>query len=111
MRPEFGSPPCSAHFTSGELATARATGSTASGRAAHHQAGDALGALAVGDDLERELAQQRVERLAERAARRRSPARPRTPDAPPAITNTESFVESWPSTMMRSNERSHAARQ
>ena len=30
MRPQLGSPPCSAHFTSGEFATARATGSTAS---------------------------------------------------------------------------------
>src|SRR5215212_6067350 len=32
MRPKFGSPPCRADFTSGELATARATGSTAAGR-------------------------------------------------------------------------------
>ena len=36
-------------------------------------------ALAVGHDLDRELAQQRVDRLAEHAARRRSPARPPRP--------------------------------
>ena len=38
MRPKLGSPPCSAVLTSGELATARATGSTASGPAAHDDA-------------------------------------------------------------------------
>ena len=42
------------------------------------------------------------------AARRRCRASPSTPDAPLAIMNTESLVESWPSTEMRSNERSIA---
>ena len=44
----------------GEFATARATGSTTSIATAHDDPTDALGALAVGDDLERERAQQRV---------------------------------------------------
>ena len=58
MRPQLGSPPCSAAFTSGELATARATRSIARVAAAHDDAPDARGTLAVADDLERELAQQ-----------------------------------------------------
>ena len=65
MRPKLGSPPCSAVFTSGELAIERATGSTASGPPLDHDPADAPGALAVGDHLEGELAQQRVHRLAE----------------------------------------------
>ena len=66
MRPQFGSPPCSAAFTSGELATARATRSTvASCAAVDVDAAGALRALAVADDLQREPAQRVVERLAE----------------------------------------------
>ena len=66
IRPQLGSPPCSAVLTSGELATARATRSTPSAcAAAHDDAADAPGALAVAHDVQRELAQQRVERLAE----------------------------------------------
>ena len=73
IRPQFGSPPCSARLherrvrdrARDRLDRARRAPRTTS-------AADALGALAVGDDLERELAQQRVERLAEGAARRRS---------------------------------------
>ena len=72
--------------------------------AAHDDAPDAPRALAVADDEQRELAQQRVERLAEaqlvlalgldaHAARAR------------AMRIAVSFVESWPSTEMRSNER------
>ena len=80
-------------------------GSTASRAPRTTIRADPLRALAVGHDLERELAQQRVHRLAERAARRRSPGSTRTPDAPLASTNTVSLVDSWPSTEMRSNER------
>ena len=56
------------------------------------------------DDLEGELAQQRVERLAEGELVRRL-GLDRTPDAPFARATTVSLVESWPSTLMRSNER------
>ena len=66
IRPQFGSPPCSAALTSGEFATARAARLDASALpAAHDHAGDPRRALAVGDHHHRELAQQRVERLAE----------------------------------------------
>ena len=66
MRPQFGSPPLSAAFTSGEFATAarRALDRDAVA-AAHDHPADPGGALAVAHDLERELAQERVERLAE----------------------------------------------
>ena len=64
MRPQFGSPPCSAALTSGELATARATRSTvASSPPVHVHAADPLRALAVAHDLQREPAQRVVERL------------------------------------------------
>ena len=79
IRPKLGSPPWSADLTSGELATARATGSTVSGAAGDDDAADAPGALAVVDDLEGELAQQRVERLAEGELVRRPRARPARP--------------------------------
>ena len=65
IRPQFGSPPCSAAFTSGELATARAAPRRSAVPAADDHPGDPSGALAVGDHHDRELAQQRVERLAE----------------------------------------------
>ncbi len=66
IRPQLGSPPCSAVLTSGELATrARRALDVSAVAAAHDDAADALGALAVADDRERQLAQQRVERLAE----------------------------------------------
>ena len=66
IRPQLGSPPCSAVLTSGELATARATASTPCAcAAAHDHARDPPRALAVGDHHDRQLAQQRVERLAE----------------------------------------------
>ena len=106
MRPQFGSPPCSAVLTSGELATARAARSTAAPSPPRtYDAPDARGALAVADDVERELAQERVERLAEGAARRRVSGSTATPPAPLAMSIAVSFVESWPSTEMRSNER------
>ncbi len=65
MRPKLGSPPCSAVLTSGELAIERATGSHGVWPSLHDDPAHPAGALAVGDDLERELAHQRVERLAQ----------------------------------------------
>ncbi len=106
IRPQFGSPPCSAAFTSGESATARATrAATALGAAADHHAADAAGALAV---ARRSAA--RAAAAARRAPRRRRSSSSdsgatRTPLAPDAISSAVSFVESWPSTEMRSNER------
>ena len=48
IRPQFGSPPCSAVLTSGELATARADAlDRVAVAAAHDDAADPLGALAV----------------------------------------------------------------
>src|SRR5579875_2531399 len=55
IRPQLGSPPCSAAFTSGEAATARA--------ATHAHARDALCALPVGHDHHGKLAQERIKRL------------------------------------------------
>src|SRR3954463_1668194 len=77
IRPQFGSPPLSAALTSAAFATPRASRSTATPsvplppppRAAARAPPGAAGApraLAVADDLEPELAQQRVERRAER---------------------------------------------
>ena len=68
IRPQFGSPPCSAVLTSGELATARAPRSTPPDAPPRHHDARPAGALAVAHDVERELAQQRVERLAEVAS-------------------------------------------
>ena len=66
IRPQFGSPPCSAALTSGELATARATRSTTSSvAAAHDHAADPLGALAVAHDRAARACAARVQRLAE----------------------------------------------
>ena len=63
IRPQFGSRPSSAVLTSGELAIARATRSASSSSAApvDLDPADPGRALAVGDDLERELQQDRVE--------------------------------------------------
>ena len=66
IRPQFGSPPFSAALTSGEFATPRAARSTSTRvAAAHDHAADPRRALAVAHDLERELAQEGVEGLAE----------------------------------------------
>ena len=81
--------------------------------AAHDHAADPLGALAVAHDVQRELAQRPVQRLAEahlvlglRLDRARR-------DAPDACRITVSLVESCPSTETRSNERcdAHAEQQ
>ena len=66
IRPQFGSPPCSAALTSGESATARAARDHVRLVAAvDDHAADALGALAVAHDQHRQPPQQVVERLAE----------------------------------------------
>ncbi len=66
IRPQLGSPPCSAALTKGELATAPRGELHASLLAAvDDHARDALGALAVGDHQDRQLAHERVECLAE----------------------------------------------
>ena len=72
--------------------------------AAHEDAADPLGALAVAHDHDREHPQQRVERLAE-AQLVLALGRDATPLAPEHMRITVSFVDSWPSTEMRSNER------
>ena len=66
MRPKLGSAPNRAVFTSGESATAARDRLDQLAGAGHHNAADARRALAVGHHHHRELAQQRVERLAER---------------------------------------------
>ncbi len=109
MRPKLGSAPCSAVFTSGELATARATGSTAPRSPRTTMRADPLRALAVGHDLDRELAQQRVHRLAERSSSALSGSTA-TPEAPFASTNTVSLVDSWPSTRDAVERALHASR-
>ena len=108
IRPQFGSPPCSAAFTSGELATARAArrDDVVAARRGRRTRPIALGALAVAHDVQRELAQRPVQRLAEPASRPRVCGSTDTPDAPEAWRITVSLVESCPSTETRSNERS-----
>ena len=105
IRPQFGSAPWSAVFTSGEFATARAAASTASRvPSAGDDPPDALRALTVGDDHEGELAKESVQRLAEAQLVLDSGATA-TPLAPLAWRITVSLVESWPSTEIRSKER------
>ena len=106
IRPQFGSPPYSAVLTSGESATARATRSTASlVAAADDHAPDAPRALAVARDQQRELAQQPRRAPRRSPARRRSRARSARPRRRCACRITVSLVDSWPSTLIRSNER------
>ena len=67
IRPQLGSPPCSAAFTSGELATARATALDALARArrARAPARSARAPSPSATIITASCAQQRVERLAE----------------------------------------------
>ena len=75
-RPQFGSPPCTAVFTSGELTIALATrlawAAIAGGVDVHLD--QRMGALAVAGDLlgqiERHLVQRRLERVERRPGRR-----------------------------------------
>ena len=103
IRPQFGSRPKSAVLTSGELAIARATRSASLGVAAPRASirPAPRRALAVGDDLERELEQDRVEQA------RRAAARPprRSPAAGPCR-----WCDICPSTVIRSKEASTAPR-
>ena len=106
IRPQFGSPPCSAALTSGESATARAARVTAGSCAAvDDDAADPPRALAVAHHQDREPAQQHVERLAEAQLVLGLGLAICTPLAPDAIRIAVSLVESCPSTEMRSNER------
>ena len=105
IRPQFGSPPYSAVLTSEESATARATAlHRLLVAAADHDPADAPGALAVADDHQRQLAHERVERLAE-AQLVLGLGLDGTPEAPLHCRITVSLVDSWPSTLIRSNER------
>ena len=90
-------------MTSGELAIARATrsASAARGGAVDLDPPDPRGALAVGDDLERELQQHRLEQALGQRLR---------PAAPVACSSTVSLVLICPSTVIRSKEASTAAR-
>ena len=99
IRPQLGSAPNSAVLTSGEFATARRDAlDVLAVAAAHDDPPDAPGALAVGDDQQRQLPQQRVQRLAEAQlvlalGRDDDPARARWP-----CRITVSLVDSCPST-------------
>ena len=106
MRPQLGSPPCSAVFTSGELATARAAASalcTWPPRTITRAIRDA-----PSPSLTIMIASERSS--ASSASPKRSssslPCSTRTPLAPEHIKSAVSLVESWPSTEVRSNERS-----
>ena len=108
MRPKFGSAPFSAVFTSGEFGDRARDGLHRVGRAADDHPPDPLGALAVGHDLHRELAQQRVERLAERELVRASRAPPpRRMRRPRARTRCRSWTAGRPREM-RSKRALHA---
>ncbi len=69
MRPQFGSAPCTAVLTSGELAIVRATRRASSlVRGVAHGDGDQLGrAFAAADDAERELARDGEQALEQSA--------------------------------------------
>ena len=94
IRPKFGSPPCSAVLTSGELAIARATGSTSASLAGDDDPPDPPGPLPVGHDLQRQRAHRDVHRLAELQLVVGLGGSTVTPEAPLASTNTVSLVES-----------------
>ena len=106
MRPQFGSPPCSAVLTSGELATARAARSTA--RRSPPRTTTRPTRFAPSPSRTISSASWRS------SASSASPKRQLVvalgldlarPLAPLAIRIAVSFVESWPSTEMRSKER------
>ena len=108
-RPQFGSAPWTAVFTSGELAIARAArlASSSDARAGHVDR-DQLGrAFAAADDADRQRLADRA--AAPRPAGRSSASPMRTPLAPFASANTQSLVEHSPSTVMALNVSSAAA--
>ena len=73
--------------------------------AAHDDAADALGALAVAGDLDAPAGAAARRAPGRRSARPRTRARRRRREAPEHIRIAVSLVDSWPSTVMRSNER------
>ena len=109
MRPQFGSRPNAAVLTSGEVAIRRAIAFASPALAAPvtvdlEQHGRAL---AVGDDLPREVGADLAR--ARRRTRGRSPASRSIPLAPFASRTTASFVEHSPSTEIRLKLSSTAA--
>ena len=105
IRPQFGSPPCSAALTSGELPTARAAASTPPGLPPR----TTTRPMRLEPSPSRTISSASWRSTASSACPKTSSSSDsgatRTPLAPDAIRITVSFVESWPSTVMRSNER------
>ena len=105
MRPQLGSPPCSAALTSGELATARAAPSTLSPWPPR----TTTRPMRLAPSPSRTTASASWRRSASSAWPKRSSssdsASTATPLAPEHMRIAVSLVESWPSTEMRSNER------
>ena len=105
MRPQFGSPPCSAVFTSGELAIARAVRSTF-GPWPPRTTTRPIRSL---PSPSRTIASASSRSSASSASpKARSPSdcgSTITPEAPLAWRIAVSFVESWPSTEIRSKLR------
>ena len=106
IRPQFGSPPYSAVLTSGESATARATRSTTRHRRRRARRRGRRGGRPRrhGRRCSASCRSSGVERLAE-AQLILGLGLDRDPDAPLHWRITVSLVDSWPSTLTRSNER------
>ena len=105
MRPQFGSPPCSAALTSGELATARA----ASQQAFSCAPVTTTRPVRLAPSPSRTIISASWRRMASSATPKRASSSDcgstTTPLAPEHIRIAVSLVESWPSTLTRSNER------
>jgi hypothetical protein len=98
-RPQFGSPPCTAVFTSSELAMVRAARFALAGRRRPSPYGDELGRpFAAADDHQRQRTADGGERRDQRVAV--AVGVTRTPLAPLASASTMSFVEASPSTVI-----------
>ena len=97
IRPQLGSRPKSAVFTSGELAIARAARSASSSLGGL----DAPGRSRPGSRPRR---RRRSRAPAAAALRRASPPGSGRPDSPLACSSTVSLVLIWPSTVIRSKE-------
>ena len=106
IRPQFGSPPCSAALTSGEFATARATPSTT----ASDPPRTTTRPIRLEPSPSRTMSSASLRSAQSSASPKRTAssvsASTRTPDAPDACRITVSLVESCPSTEIRSNDRS-----
>ena len=105
IRPQFGSPPFSAAFTSGEFATPRAARSTASPSPPVTTTRPTRAAPSPS----RTMSSASWRSSASSASPKRSSSSVSgaisTPLAPLHMSSAVSFVESWPSTEMRSKER------